>query len=417
MKTTVELADDVIHDRLPQVSWIVATEDGSEHPDPSSPAQGAAYTARVLEALTANPAVWSKTVLFVNFDENDGFFDHAPPPAPPSIVSTGPTVLAGAPTVDTAGEYHEVLPPGIDPTRCLPLGKPYGLGPRVPMYVISPWSKGGWVSSEVFDHTSVIRFLERRFGVAEPNISGWRRAVCGDMTSAFDFSDPDARRFLDDLPDTAALADAARALPGTTTPPTPALPRLPRQEEGPRPSRALPYELHVAAAVRPQMEHIELRFDNTGAAGAVFHVHDRKHLDRVPRRFTVEAGKHLTGVWELAADAGEYDLWLIAPGGFHRHFTGRATARAAAPEVEIAYERGDLAIGLRNAGSSRSSWCCGPTRTAARSSAWWCRRGRRACGTGGSNAARAGTTSRCSSTASPGSSAGSPDGSRPAATR
>jgi phospholipase C len=130
----------------------------------------------VLEALTANPAVWSKTVLFVNFDENDGFFDHAPPPAPPSIVSTGPTVLAGAPTVDTAGEYHEVLPPGIDPTRCLPLGKPYGLGPRVPMYVISPWSKGGWVSSEVFDHTSVIRFLERRFGVAEPNISGWRRA-------------------------------------------------------------------------------------------------------------------------------------------------------------------------------------------------------------------------------------------------
>jgi phospholipase C len=218
------------------------------------------------------------------------------------------------------------------------------------MYVISPWSKGGWVSSEVFDHTSVLRFLERRFGVAEPNISAWRRAVCGDMTSAFDFSDPDARRFLDDLPDTAALADAARALPGTTTPPTPALPQLPLQEESPRPSRALPYELHVTAAVRPHAGQIELRFDNTGAAGAVFHVYDRKHLDRMPRRFTVEAGKHLTGVWELAADAGEYDLWLIAPGGFHRHFTGRATARAAAPEVEIAYERGDLAIGLRNAG-------------------------------------------------------------------
>ena len=344
------LADDVIHDRLPQVSWIVATEDGSEHPDPSSPAQGAAYTARVLEALTANPAVWSKTVLFVNFDENDGFFDHVPPPAPPSIVSTSPTVLAGASTADTAGEYHEVIPPGIDLTKVFPLHKPYGLGPRVPMYVISPWSKGGWVDSEVFDHTSVIRFLERRFGVVEPNISAWRRAVCGDMTSAFEFGDPDNRRFLDELPDTAALAAAARALPDTTTPVTPAMPALPEQEESPRPSRALPYELHASASVRPQRSQIELRFASTGSAAAVFHVYDRKHLDRVPRRFTVEAGKRLSDVWDLAADAGNYDLWLIAPGGFHRHFTGSATLRAAAPEVEVAYVRGDLEITLHNRG-------------------------------------------------------------------
>jgi len=346
------LTDDVIHDRLPQVSWIVATEDGSEHPDPSSPAQGAAYTARVLEALTANPAVWSKTVLLVNFDENDGFFDHVPPPAPPSIVSTGPTVAAGGSTVDTAGEYHQVLPPGIDPTRALPLGKPYGLGPRVPMYVISPWSKGGWVNSQVFDHTSVIRFLERRFGVVEPNLTAWRRAVCGDLTSALDFADPDNRRFLDDLPDTAALAAAARALPGTTTPPTPALPALPAQEESARPSRALPYELHATARVRAepgQPARIELRFVSTGTAGAVFHVYDRKHLDRAPRRFTVEAGKQLTDSWDLAADGGDYDLWLIAPNGFHRHVTGRAGG-AADPEVELAYVHGDLEIALHNHG-------------------------------------------------------------------
>jgi len=332
------------------VSWIVATEEGSEHPDPSSPAQGAAYTARVLEALTANPAVWSKTVLFVNFDENDGFFDHVPPPAPPSIVSTGPTVLAGASTVDTAGEYHEILPPGIDPARTTPLHKPYGLGPRVPMYVISPWSKGGWVSSEVFDHTSVIRFLERRFGVAEPNISAWRRAVCGDMTSAFDFTDPDNRRFLDELPDTTALAEAARALPGTTTPPTPALPALPVQEMCARPSRALPYELHVQARVQPHAAQLELRFANTGTAGAVFHVYDRKHLDRAPRRFTVEPAKHLVDQWELADDAGDYDLWLIAPNGFHRHVTGRAAVHAVAPEVDVAYVGGDLELTLRNRG-------------------------------------------------------------------
>src|SRR5213078_259823 len=130
--------------------------------------------------------------------------------------------------------------------------------------------------SEVFDHTSVIRFVERRFGVAEPNLSAWRRAVCGDLTSAFDFADPDSRRFLDELPDTTALAAAARALPDTTTPATPALPVLPEQEESPRPSRALPYVLHVTATVRPQSAEIELGFANAGTAGAVFHVYDRK---------------------------------------------------------------------------------------------------------------------------------------------
>jgi len=344
------LADDVRHDRLPQVSWIVATAEGSEHPGPSSPAQGADYTAQVLEALTANPAVWSKTVLFVNFDENDGFFDHVPPPAPPSIVSSSPRQLAGASTVDATGEYHEIQPPDIDPTRTAPLHKPYGLGPRVPMYVISPWSKGGWVNSEVFDHTSVLRFLERRFGVAEPNISAWRRAVCGDLTSAFDFSDPDSRPFVEELPDTAELAARARELRDTTTPPTPATPTLPEQEACARPSRALPYRLHVVADVRARDAQIALRFANIGTAGAVFHVYDRKHLDRVPRRYTVEPDKQLVDRWELAADRGEYDLWLIGPNGFHRHFTGRAAVHAVAPEVELAYVRGDLAITVRNRG-------------------------------------------------------------------
>src|SRR5262249_44442437 len=199
------------------------------------------------------------------------------------------------------GEYHQVLPPGIDLTRCLPLGKPYGLGPRVPMYVISPWSKGGWVSSQVFDHTSVIRFLERRFGVEEPNITAWRRAVCGDLTSAFNFADPDNHTFLEDFPETTELANRARALPATTTPPTAAMPTWPEQEDGVRPSRALPYELHIHAEVH-RTPRIDLRFANTGKAAAVFHVYDKKHLDRVPRRFTVEPHKHLVGEWDLADD-------------------------------------------------------------------------------------------------------------------
>ncbi|MGC4092868.1 MAG: phospholipase C, phosphocholine-specific [Polyangiaceae bacterium] len=179
-----KLKEDVLSGRLPQVSFIVATAEGSEHPGPSSPAQGADYTALVLDALTANPDVWSKTVFLVNFDENDGFFDHAPPPAAPSYLSApvaGTTPeLAGASTVDTLGEYHQFLAPNVDEVGRSLQYKPYGLGPRVPLYVLSPWSRGGWVNSEVFDHTSVIRLIEQRFGVFEPNISAWRRSVCGD---------------------------------------------------------------------------------------------------------------------------------------------------------------------------------------------------------------------------------------------
>ncbi len=143
---------------LPKVSWIVAPYAWSEHPR-ARPVDGAVYVQTVLKALWGNPKLWESTALFVNYDENDGFFDHiVPPTAPPG----------------TAGEYVQ--------------GLPIGFGPRVPMTVISPWSRGGYVNSQVFDHTSVIRFLERWTGVHEPNISAWRRAIGGDLTSCFDFS-------------------------------------------------------------------------------------------------------------------------------------------------------------------------------------------------------------------------------------
>jgi len=350
-----KLKEDVLADQLPQVSWIVGTAEGSEHPGPSSPAQGAEYRARVLEALTASPDVWAKTVLIVNFDENDGFFDHMPPPAAPSYQLGGlapdESLLAGASTVDTAGEYHEKTAAGVSVTDQIPYNKPYGLGPRVPLYVLSPWSKGGWVNSQVFDHTSVIRFIEKRFAVQEPNITAWRRVVCGDLTSAFNFADPDNSEFVDALPDTTELAQRARALLGTTTPPAPELPSLPEQARGLRPSRALPYALHTQAAIEAGRLQIVLRFENVGAQGAVFHVYNRKHLDRVPRRYTVESNKELTGEWNLALDAGAYDLWVLGPNGFHRHFKGRIgvqalLTRGPLPEVELRYDAAGTRVRL-----------------------------------------------------------------------
>jgi phospholipase C len=360
------LRDDVIEDRLPEVSWIVATAEGSEHPGPSSPAQGADYTARVLEALTANPDVWAKTVLFVNFDENDGFFDHVPPPAVPSyqVYSTDPrsALLAGDSTVETRGEYHEHLAPDVDELGRTLQHKPYGLGPRVPLYVVSPWSKGGFVNSELADHTSVIRFLERRFGVLEPNISPWRRAVCSDLTSTFNFAEPDGEDFYDDLPETSELAERARALPAHETPLTPPLPALPGQERGVRRARALPYVLEVNARVQPGSQRITLSFENTGRQGAVFHVYDRKQLEAGPRRYTVEPRKGLTGHWELRDNSGAYDLWVLGPNGFHRHFTGVAPNESESPlslpeiEVEQHTRLGSVSVRLLNRGAALTTF-------------------------------------------------------------
>ncbi|MCA0356498.1 MAG: phospholipase C, phosphocholine-specific [Proteobacteria bacterium] len=308
-----KLRDDVLAGRLPQVSWIIAPAADSEHPGPSSPAQGADYTARVIDALSADPKVWARTVFLVMFDENDGFFDHVPPPAPPSYDSSGK--LLGASTVDLTAEHHRVRnPTEAKSERDDLMGRPYGLGPRVPLYVISPWSRGGYVNSQVFDHTSVIRFLETRFGVMEPNISPWRRAVCGDLTTCFDFKTPNTKPF-PALPATAEPAGRAAKL-SRAKPPTPAAVVAPSQAKGPRPSRALPYALAVDG--RYADGTIALTFSNAGTAAAVVHVYDRLRLDQAPRRYTVGPQKQLSDVWPT----GPYDLWLLGPNGFHRRFVG-----------------------------------------------------------------------------------------------
>ena len=315
-----KLKEDVLANKLPQVSWVVAPDLYSEHPGPSSPAQGADYTARVLDALTINPEVWAKTVLIVNFDENDGLFDHVPPPSPPSHRADGS--LHGASQVETTGEYYDA---GKDePLRY----RAYGLGPRVPLYAVSPWSKGGFVSSEVFDHTSVIRFIETRFGVREPNITPWRRAVCGDLTSCFDFSLPNGEAFAHGLPETRTASDRAGALPGRSTPDLPAA-AAPVQDEGSRRRRPAPYVLEAVAARKGS--DTEVTFSNLSAErAAVFHVYDRHRLEAGPARYTVAAG----GFVPARFDGLDQDLWILGPNGFHRHFAGQAWRIAAAVTAE-----------------------------------------------------------------------------------
>ncbi len=347
-----DLEQDVINDRLPEVSWVLPWPAVSEHPGGGgSPAQGANYISQVLDALTSNPEVWSKTVFFISFDENDGMFDHLPPPAVPSYNASGQ--LMGKSTVSLDGEYFS------DPTRKYLNAadtisgtlRPWGLGPRVPLYVISPWSRGGWVNSQVFDHTSVGQFLEKRFGVDVKAISPWHSAVCGDLTSVFDFVSPNDPSLpaLPDMSGYAALEAQQKTLPTANPPATPQ--RL-FQEPGVRFSRALPYELHTSARVGAD-GNVTLLFSNTGKVGAVFHVYDKKHLDLIPRRYTVEPGKMLSDVWKASADAGVYDLWVYSTNGFARTFSGNASGGPSL-EVQVCYEpgAGNLYVKVSNQGAA-----------------------------------------------------------------
>jgi phospholipase C len=349
-----DLANDVRNGTLPQVSWILPPRAFSEHPGaPSSPLKGGHFVDQVLTALTANPEVWSKTVFFLTFDENDGLFDHVPPPAVPSYNADGS--LAGKATLPLDGEYFSDPKGQYRKAEDTISGsvRPYGLSARVPMYVVSPWSKGGWVTSQVFDHTSVAMFLEKRFRITVPNVSPWHRAVCGDLTSAFDFAHPVDAAF-PPLPDTSnyAVIDAQQASMPKYSVPAQIQPLF--QEPGTRPSRRLPYELHVDAVVTPGAS-VQLNFVNAGRQGAVYHVYDKLHLDRIPRRYTVEAGKELSDLWDVAADAGAYDLWVYGPNGFARVFTNDVAGAGygANPECHVRYEQeaGSIRVTLTNTGA------------------------------------------------------------------
>jgi phospholipase C len=312
------LAADARAGTLPQVSWVVAPEAFCEHPNwPVN--YGAWYIARVLDALTANPEVWSRTALLITYDENDGFFDHVVPPY----------ATAGQSTVDTSGEIFAG-------SQANPAG-PYGLGQRVPMLVVSPWSKGGWVCSEVFDHTSIIRFIERRFGVHARNISPWRRAVCGDLTSAFDFARTDGT--VPALPDTSGYLPPDHDRHPDYIPAVPANPALPTQERGLRPARPLPYDLAVDG--KAAKDRLTLTFASHGAAGATFHVTSGSGG---PWTYTAGAGRTLSG--DLPA-AGSYDYTVYGPNGFLRRFAGSSRS----PEVTARHEGDRVKLVLTNEGN------------------------------------------------------------------
>ncbi|MCU1682562.1 MAG: putative phospholipase precursor [Amycolatopsis sp.] len=349
---------DVVAGKLPQVSWVVTNQAFSEHPD-GAPNDGAYYVNRVLEALNADPDVFDSTLVIIDYDENDGQFDHVPPPVP-------------APGAKDEFFYEAS---GALASAGLTQPLPVGLGFRVPLILISPWTRGGWVTSEVSDHTSVIQFLEKWTGAHGtpafcPNISAWRRSVCGDLTSAFDFTSPVFG--LPKLPSTSVIGDPAG---GSYHPPT-VTNAMPVQEPGTKRARSLPYQpnanLDGFTDGSAGVVEASLSFSNNGKhvrKASHFAVYDNTapapsladYPAKYPGQYTVDPShtvwnKTVPGSVQIAR--GKYDLTVVGPNRFLRHFTGDVTAIGKSAQVEAVYhERGfeakpKLSLEMANTGTS-----------------------------------------------------------------
>jgi phospholipase C len=302
--------------------------------------------------------VWKKTIFILNYDENDGYFDHVPPFVAPhprrketGLVSRG---------IDTGLEYveleQELKRKPADEAR----DSPIGLGYRVPMIIASPWSRGGFVCSQVFDHTSPLQFLEkfltRKTGteIKEPNINQWRRAVCGDLTSAFRPNADEEIKALSYPTRDEFVAEIHRAqfkeLPTGFKKLSPAdihqiqqsrqnSPVLPRQEAGVRPSCALPYELAVDGMLSDDRTRFTIRFEASAelfgkaAAGSPFIVYAYYGAGDVRiRNYAVTAGDQLEDSWTVGDFADErYHLAVYGPNGFYREFRGDA----GGPRIDV----------------------------------------------------------------------------------
>lgn len=371
---------DVEENKLPTVSWLVAPENFSDHP--SAPWFGAWYVSEAMDILTKNPEVWKKTIFILNYDENDGYFDHAPSfvAADPKHPETGGASSGISTALDYSYANDEVIQ-GVEPKYART--GPIGLGYRVPVIIASPWTRGGWVNSQIFDHTSTIQlveqFVEHKFGkqVHEANITDWRRAVCGDMTSAFRTYDAkeSALPFVERNPFVIEIEEARyKEIPSNYKPLTSqqisAVNQnaskagvLPEQEPGVKSSCALPYELY--ADLKPSDDSkgwsLLLTAGNQAhgvkSAGAPFNVYLRGLKNGKPMQaatYAVRAGDTLAPQIALDSFAGpDYGIDVHGPNGFYRAFSG-SLAQANPLEVRMDYERlggkltGNVKLSLRN---------------------------------------------------------------------
>jgi phospholipase C len=368
-----QFREDVTSGKLPTVSWIVPPERFSDHP--CSPWYGAWYLSETLDILTQNPEIWKKTIFILCYDENDGYFDHVPPfvPPTPGQPETG-KVSAG---IDVSLEHvseeqqQEIRQKDLDWAG---RAGPIGLGFRVPLVIASPWSRGGYACSQVFDHTSILQFLENFLShktgqpVRETNINEWRRTVCGDLTSVFRpyqgekilLPTPVERESFFGLISQAQFRPApndfkkfsAEEIAQVRISPN-SSPWLPQQEKGIRPACALPYELAVDGRLSADRKSFTINFaagrEQFGgrAAGAPFRVYvptkvrARDGGFEIGRTwdYAVAAGDLISDSWSLGDfENGIYHLRVHGPNGFYREFRGTAENPIVELTLKIVYQ-------------------------------------------------------------------------------
>jgi phospholipase C len=352
-----QFRSDVDNGKLPAVSWLVAPQRFSDHT--SSPLYGTWYVSETIDILTKNPEVWKKTIFILTYDENDGYFDHIPPYVVPKPGNPGSGKVSEK--IDVTADYE----PGKD--------SPIGLGYRVPMLIASPWSKGGYVNSQVCDHTSTIMFLEnflsKKTGkkIRSNMISSWRRAICGDLTSAFRPAKAEPSG-LPHLPQKAAVITGiqnAKNKPAQVKPDPLSAAEIdkinghhpfeegsssfmPQQERGTRKACALPYYLFADCSLNQEKTHIELQI-GSGTSRSGYHAQTigAPFTAQTPVLFQQQEGK----TWSYAVSAGdrisdqikvrdfvngEYHVCVSGPNGFFRRFKGTETDPLIS--VSCAYE-------------------------------------------------------------------------------
>ena len=369
-----QFREDVNSGTLPTVSWLAAPETFSDHP--SSAWYGAWYVSEVLDILTKNPEVWKKTIFILTYDENDGYYDHVSPfTAPnPNNLFTGKTsagIDAGSDfvTLEQERRRHNANEEYLRESSI-------GLGYRVPLVIASPWSRGGWVNSEVFDHTSSLQFLEtfldRKYGkkIPETNISSWRRAVCGNLTSVFrqyngekvnDVKFVDKNAFVESIHGAKykGIPDNYRKLSADEidmlNQRSHNHPLMPVQEKGVRDSCALPYELYADGNLHDDGKHFTIRFAagnklfGKKSAGSPFTVyaHNYKQNVLLHQAYAAEAGDGVEDNWLINDfDNGKYHLAVHGPNGFYRLFRGNVGTNNV--EVKIGYEGNNAVMKLIN---------------------------------------------------------------------
>jgi len=377
---------DVNSGKLPMVSWLVAPENFSDHP--TSPWYGAWYVSEVMDILTKNPEVWKKTIFILCYDENDGYFDHVPPFVVPNPYQKDSGLTSAG--IDTKVEYVTMEQDMAKKNKKESRDSPIGLGYRVPLVIASPWSRGGNVCSEVFDHTSILQFLEKFVShksgkaITETNISEWRRTICGDLTSTFKpYSGKDMP-----IPESVSRSEFMESIYNAQFKKLPngykvlsedeitiinknpfASTIMPKQEPGTRPSMALPYELHVNGRKNTAKNAFEISFKSGNgifgkhSAGAPFIAYAyglKKDIVKV-RNYTVRAGDELRDSWEIDDFENQtYHLAVYGPNGFMREYKGSSENPGIVSIIDYQLNSskkptGNVSLIIRNEGNVKST--------------------------------------------------------------